>query len=403
MLLYRTDEKCGIGQLENFSELEDEAEDLELRRSRARRSRVRRRPRRRPRSRTPRTAIRRPRRMYLRRPRRRVRTRRVRPGYRPRRRPRSRTLRSVRRYPYIRRRRRRPYLRRRRRLPRRPPIFRRPVYIKPVIGITPVPLSEPSPKPLGSSVTHYYKDSPRLRSVSLKPTSPIRIDQSWPFSYRAIANTYNRLGGLIGAIADEAKVDVPAALAVWYVESGGRSHTPGQAIIRFENHVFYDQWGRDNEGTYNQYFRHGGHNGQPGRRWENHQFREGPDEQFRKFHGNQALEYRVLRLAMNLAGKRPALSSISIGGPQIMGFNYRLIGYSSPQQMYDAFQAGERAHVLGFFDFCRHRKAPRKGDLMRYLRAHKWIDFARFYNGPGNAEKYADRIQNAYHHAQEIV
>jgi hypothetical protein len=39
------------------------------------------------------------------------------------------------------------------------------------------------------------------------------------------------------------------------------------------------------------------------------------------------------------------MRSISIGGPQILGSNYRMIGHPSPQAMYDAFQADERYHL----------------------------------------------------------
>lgn len=83
--------------------------------------------------------------------------------------------------------------------------------------------------------------------------------------------------------------------------------------------------------------------------------------------------------------------------------NYRLIGYSSPRAMYDAFQASERAHVLGFFDFCKQKKAPKKGDLINHLREHKWPEFAKYYNGLGQYEKYGGRIRNSYSHAKQIL
>jgi hypothetical protein len=245
----------------------------------------------------------------------------------------------------------------------------------------------------------FFKDSPQFRAVPLPPSSPVNILSSWPSVRKALAHTYNRVGRLMGALAGEASIEMQAALAVWYVESGGRKHTQGRALIRFENHVFYRGWGRRYEGIYNEHFRHGGHDGEPGKAWENHKFRETPTEPFSKVHVGQDQEYRVLSLASRLAGETAALLSISIGGPQILVSNYRLIGYSTPRQMYDSFQAGERAHVVGFFDFCRQRRAPHPGDLLRHLENHNWAEFARYYDGAGQVTRYGGRIRNAYEHA----
>lgn len=248
----------------------------------------------------------------------------------------------------------------------------------------------------------YFKDSPVLNSVALAPDRPVQVIRSWPSARQAIAATYNRMGGLMRALAAEAGIEAAAALAVWYVESGGIAHVPGKAIIRFENHLFYRIWGRHNEAQYQAHFRHGGYASAPGRAWEGHAFREDPSQPFRSFHGSQELEYRVLDLAMRLAGDM-ALECISIGGPQILISSYRLIGYASPRQMYDAFQAGERAHVLGFFDFCRAKPAPKPGNMLAYLRDHRWEDFARYYNGSGQVAVYGGRIGNAYEHARQLA
>lgn len=91
-----------------------------------------------------------------------------------------------------------------------------------------------------------------------------------------------------------------------------------------------------------------------------------------------------------------------MGGPQILGSNHQLIGYPSPRAMYDAFQADERAHVLGFFDFCQQTNAPARGNLLRYLRERRWADFARYYNGPGQVSTYGAWIQAAYDQARAL-
>ncbi len=118
---------------------------------------------------------------------------------------------------------------------------------------------------------------------------------------------------------------------------------------------------------------------------------------------NQAGEYTVLNFARQLAGDSPALQSISIGGPQILVSSYREIGYATPREMYCAFHRDERSHVLGFFDFSLHAYKPRPGDLINYLRAHNWLSFARYYNGPGQPQIYASLLAGAYQQASLLT
>jgi hypothetical protein len=264
-------------------------------------------------------------------------------------------------------------------------------------------LAAPSARPAAPPTSGaYFKDHPLLARARLAPITPIAIDRRWSAMSRALAATYDRLGGLIGALAGQTGIQVPAVLAIWQIESGGRQHTPGHAIIRFENHLFFRRWGQSNQSLYDRHFRHGGRAGQPGKPWQGHEFRESPDANFELMHSGQATEYRALDLASRMAGQDMALLSISIGGPQIVISNHRLIGYPSPRAMYDAFQADERAHVLGFFDFCRHKAAPNRGDLLRYLREQRWPDFAHYYNGPGQVAAYGGRIEQAYNHARQL-
>jgi hypothetical protein len=65
--------------------------------------------------------------------------------------------------------------------------------------------------------------------------------------------------------------------------------------------------------------------------------------------------------------------------------------------MYEAFQADERAHVLGLFDFCPARK------LISYLRYREWPGFTRGYNGSGQVGKYSSWIARAYDEAAESL
>ena len=249
--------------------------------------------------------------------------------------------------------------------------------------------------------TGFLKDSVELQTVSLTPAIPITKSSTWPATRKTLADIYNRLGGLMGALAAKTQVETASVLAVWKVESGPYPHVVGKAIIRFENHLLHRLWGNLNDATYAQYFRHGTYRGQAGKSWENHQYRDDPSQPFREFHGNQEAEYRVLQLAVRLAGEEVALRCISIGGPQILVSNYALIGYRSPREMYDAFQASERYHVLGFFDFCQ-QKEKTKGGLLPYLRAKDFHSFARYYNGSGQVDYYGGKIREAYEEALQL-
>ena len=256
-------------------------------------------------------------------------------------------------------------------------------------------------RPAPTSPATFLKDVAELKTAVLAPASPIGIDRKWPEARRRAASTYNRVGGLMSAVATRLSVDVASVLAVWLVESGGRTHTPGKAIIRFENHLLYRLWGERNQPRYNTHFRHGGHAGQAGKSWEGHQFRASAADQFMPIHtGGQANEYRALELATRLAGEDVALRCISIGGPQILIENRGRLGYATSRQMYDAFQASERWQVIGFFDFCRRTK---QGQLVAFLRARDWQKFAYYYNGKGQVAKYGGHLTDAYQAAQAIA
>jgi hypothetical protein len=243
----------------------------------------------------------------------------------------------------------------------------------------------------------------RLQRLPMPPASPIAIDARWSRDRQALGRTYNRLGGLMGAVGGQLGIDVAAVLAVWRIESGGREHTVGRAIIRFENHYLWDHWGQKNPALYDQHFRHGGRAGVEGKRFQGHLFRESPGGAWETVHtGKQEAEYRVLALASRLAGEETALKCISMGGPQIMGASHAEIGYPTARAMYQAFQASERAHVLGFFDFCRTRPAPRKGDLLLHIRARDWDQVARYYNGPANVPTYGPLLRAAYAEATRL-
>jgi hypothetical protein len=224
----------------------------------------------------------------------------------------------------------------------------------------------------------FFKDKPSLASAALTPDKSYKAPLPPSGSVLGrLARTYNALGGLIETLAAQTGIDPVAVLAVWYVESGGRSFTAGKPIIRFENHKFFQFWGHDHAGQFDQHFQFGGHAGISGGSSKNHKFRAATAGPFATFHGDQGKEYEVMDFAAGIANREEACLSMSVGGPQIMGFNHAPCGYPSATALFDAFASDQRWHVLGFFDFVQ------SNDLLDDIRQQKWVQFGAHYNGDG--------------------
>jgi hypothetical protein len=242
-----------------------------------------------------------------------------------------------------------------------------------------------------------------LGHVPLEPAAGqlLRVNPKDPLLNRLAASIWNRFGGLLTALSAELKIEPAVAVAVFAVESGGNGFDPvsKRLIIRFENQVFFDQWGRRNAERFHQHFTFN-----PAQRWLDHKWRPTPGEPWRpadlpNFHGSQAREWEVFTFARSL-DDTAAKMSISLGAPQIMGFNYASCGYESVHEMFAAFSAGERAQIIAFFDFVQ---GP--GESSRSVIALQTQDFNAFaarYNGPGQAAKYGSLIRTAYDAFQQM-
>lgn len=248
---------------------------------------------------------------------------------------------------------------------------------------------EDQEKPKDAVVTEHESAVPV--DVTLEPADSEKL---YPASgagktEQQVAGIWNRLGGLLKPLADSLKIDPAVTVAVLAVESGGRGFgSDGRMIIRFENHIFYQRWGKEHEDVYRQHFTFSAD-----KSWTEHQWRPSADQPWKTFHGNQAAEWEILEFACTLDDTAAKLS-ISMGGPQIMGFNYASLGYGSVQQMFDAFAASERAQVMGLFDFIQGRTTPSR--RVTALQALDFTEFAKLYNGPGQAETYGNLIRGCY-------
>lgn len=242
----------------------------------------------------------------------------------------------------------------------------------------------------------FLKDDGELIAAPLQPQKPFDLPIEGSLIQRSVLSVYNRVGGLMEILAQRTQLEPAAMIAVWYVESGGVPFVPKRAVMRLEVHQLYDLWGKRNRNVFDAHFRFGGHNGRGGNPWQNQEYRSQDTGSFHAVHHNQSSEYAALTLAQIIAGDETAFSCASIGGCQVMMNSFRALGYESAKQMYTAFQTSETFHVLTFLDFCSVKAAPKTADLLAYLRARDWTNFAKYYNGKGQFVIYAAKLREAY-------
>ncbi len=235
--------------------------------------------------------------------------------------------------------------------------------------------------------TGFLIEQAELLSIALVPSRLIP-PQNDNAPGAAVARAWNSYGGLLERLARVLNIPVNSLVATLAAESGGNCFGPGgRLIIRFENHIFYQYWGESHPETFDRFFafdRSG-----PGNAWKGHVWRRDVDQPWQSFHGNQDLEWQALTIARAL-NDTAALFSISMGAPQVMGFNYRRLGYDSVQRMFYTFAKSAHAQLLGLFDFVKgmNRTSP----AVQALRNRDFMTFASIYNGPANAATYCDII-----------
>lgn len=90
--------------------------------------------------------------------------------------------------------------------------------------------------------------------------------------------------------------------------------------------------------------------------------------------------------------ERAALESTSWGAFQIMGYHAERLGYASVQGFAALMAADEGEQFEAFVRFIEADKA-----LLKALKAKKWAEFARLYNGPNYARNLYDvKLERAY-------
>ena len=95
-------------------------------------------------------------------------------------------------------------------------------------------------------------------------------------------------------------------------------------------------------------------------------------------------EYARLAAAKQIH-PQAALESCSWGQYQIMGYHWPALGYESIAQFVAAMEHSEGQQLDAFCRFIESEPA-----LLKALKARKWADFARLYNGPAYKENLYD-------------
>lgn len=101
-------------------------------------------------------------------------------------------------------------------------------------------------------------------------------------------------------------------------------------------------------------------------------------------YGAESAQYGRLERALAI-DETAALKSCSWGRAQILGENFAMVGYASPQDMVVDFMADEERHLEAMVRFIQ------AAGIDDDLRQHDWAGFARVYNGSGYAKNRYDR------------
>jgi hypothetical protein len=120
-------------------------------------------------------------------------------------------------------------------------------------------------------------------------------------------------------------------------------------------------------------------------------------------YGTNKQQYEKFEQA-KLLDEDAAYKSISIGGFQIMGSNFKSAGYLSAKEFVEAMINGdEDKHLEAFVNFVKNDNfKPKDKDgkgktKLQALKDKDWVSFSRGYNGPSfKKNKYDEKMEAAY-------
>lgn len=169
--------------------------------------------------------------------------------------------------------------------------------------------------------------------------------------------------------ADRLGVSIAAIKAVNAVESRGCGFgDDGRPVIRYERHVasrLAKDFGIDADALADKY----------------------PNliNPLRGGYAGGTAEWSRLASACQVLPKEIAQAACSWGAFQIMGYHWETLGYASIAEFVAAMQRSEADHLEAFVRFIEADPA-----MLKALKARKWAEFARLYNGPAYKENLYD-------------
>ncbi len=186
-------------------------------------------------------------------------------------------------------------------------------------------------------------------------------------------------------------LELAAVKAVNQIESSGKGFLAfGKPRILFEGHVFWNELKKRNI--------------------EPNSFLNSLSQDVlyekwtKKYYKGGEGEYERMEKAANITAlpgtKEAALCSASWGAFQIMGYNYKNLGYNSIDSWVSAMNEHEREHLAAFGKFISLKSISGK-KLINWLQEKNWEKFAEGYNGSGyKKNKYDEKLNAAYNKFQ---
>lgn len=196
----------------------------------------------------------------------------------------------------------------------------------------------------------------------------------------------------LNAVAQRLGAPLAAIYAVNEVESQGEGfHSNGKPKILFERHVMHRQLSTP---------RSPGDNAAALKRHADELATLQPNLVNRAPGGYAGGSAEHTRLAMAcLIDETAALESASWGAFQIMGYHWQRLGFPSVQAFTAAMATGEAEQFEAFARFIETDPA-----LLKALKARKWADFAKTYNGPDYKRNLYDvKLERAYERHSEAL
>lgn len=187
--------------------------------------------------------------------------------------------------------------------------------------------------------------------------------------------------------AGEYNLELAAVKAVNQIESSGKGFLAfGKPRILFEGHVFWSELKKRNIQPNN--FLNSLSQDVLYEKWTKKYYRGGEGE------------YERMDKAASISAlpgtREAAYCSASWGAFQIMGYNYKNLGYSSIDNWVSAMNEHEREHLAAFGKFISMKSISGK-KLIDWLREKNWDKFAEGYNGSGyKKNKYDEKLKAAY-------